>query len=212
MNEVLDIQHALRVHGYVRLAEPFDEGTFKAFVERLGRIVNVERIALRPGAHAYVAKPGPVPLHTDHPEALFVAWLCIRQDDVDGASRLYDSQPFVQELSEGDREELRKTDLECPPLSGGPPSLRFPVLTQSPSRETDEIFCSPWLRAAGADPERQAVVDGFRERLKHDIQARSIEVRLGAGDVLVVDNRRVLHGRGKIENGSKRELLRVWLR
>lgn len=212
MSNAAEILHSLRVLGYVRLAGPFEESSFRALVERLGRIVNEERIALRPGAHAYVAKPGPVPLHTDHPEARFVSWLCVRQDEVAGASRLYDSQPFLERMAEADREQLRRTELECPPLSGGPPSLRFPILTQVPNREVDEVFCSPWLRVAGGDPERQALVDRFRESLQRDIQERSFELRLNAGEVLIVDNRRVLHGRGRIGDASKRELLRVWAR
>lgn len=211
MTEIPDLLHSIRVHGYVRLSGPFDEEAYRSLVGRLGRIVNEERIALRPGAHAYVAKPGPVPMHTDHPEAKFVSWLCVRQDDVAGASRLYDSRPFLQSLSEDEVEQLRCTDLECPPLTGGPPTLRFPVLSASTHGDVDEIFCSPWLRAAGGNQERQAVLDRFRSRLSGDIQARAFEERLEEGDVLIVDNRRVLHGRGAINDRSRRELLRFWL-
>jgi alpha-ketoglutarate-dependent taurine dioxygenase len=211
MIDIPDFLHSIRVHGYVRRAGSFDEGAYRSFVGRLGRIVNEERIALRPGAHAYVAKPGPVPMHTDHPEARFVAWLCLRQDEVAGGSRLYDSRPFLQSLSGEEVEQLRHTELECPPLAGGPPTLRFPVLTASPHSEVDEIFCSPWLRAAGGNQERQAILDGFRSRLSHDIQARAFEERLVEGEMLIIDNRRVLHGRGAIDDRSRRELLRFWL-
>jgi alpha-ketoglutarate-dependent taurine dioxygenase len=150
-------------------------------------------------------------MHTDHPEAKFVSWLCVRQDDVAGASRLYDSRPFLQSHSEDEVEQLRCTDLECPPLTGGPPTLRFPVLSASTHGDVDEILCSPWLRAAGGNQERQAVLDRFRSKLSGDIQARAFEERLEEGHVLIVDNRRVLHGRGAINDRSQRELLRFWL-
>ena len=66
---------------------------FRDFDELVGQ----ESIALRPGAHAYVAKPGRVPLHTDHPEVTFIGWLAEAQDATDGSTE--DLTPLPRALS-----------------------------------------------------------------------------------------------------------------
>jgi hypothetical protein len=56
----------VRYHG-VALVPGLSPEAYEELARSLGEIVGRERIALRPGAHAYVAKPGRVPFHTDHP-------------------------------------------------------------------------------------------------------------------------------------------------
>jgi len=59
------------------------------------------------------------------------------------------------------------------------------------------------------------VLDPFPE-LKASLQQRAashlIKIRLRRGDLLIIDNGRILHGRGELRSDSKRELLRAWIR
>ena len=50
------------------------------------------------------------------------------QDANDGASLLLDAAPLLAELSDAQTEALCRVFLGCPPLSGGPAVLSFPVL------------------------------------------------------------------------------------
>ncbi|MEY2785111.1 MAG: hypothetical protein RL277_1321 [Planctomycetota bacterium] len=199
----------LREVGFVHLPALGDRASAGAILRSLGMPVQTEEIRLRPNAHAYVAKPGPVPMHTDHPEATLVAWHCEQQDAVDGATRLFDARACLEALSESEREKLRRIELCCPPLAGGPPTLRHPLLRRQGT--VDLLFCSPWLHAASGCDEEQCQLDAFRERLRGYIAAQTIELRLLPGDLLVIDNQRVLHGRGAIEAASPRLLHRWWL-
>ncbi len=195
-------------NGYVHLTERFDRLRMFELAGELGSIVEEERIELRPGAHAYVAKPGPVPLHTDHPEVTYVVWLCERQDPSAGASKLLDARPVIASLTDEERHQLRSVRLACPPLAGGPPSLSFPVLVAG--EQHDALFCSPWLQSV--DPSQQLALDAFRERLSAHAKLNAFDVRMQPGDVLIVDNRRMLHGRDAIPERSPRRLYRVWVR
>jgi len=210
---ISSLMHGLEVElhtrGFAHVPGPIDVDAYRRLAVALGRIVGEESIALRPGAHAYVAKPGPVPLHTDHPEVDLVAWRCEEQDDVDGASLLFDARALVEGLSEGQRELLRQVELVCPPLSGGPPTLRFPVLR--PDRTGDAIFCSPWLKSANAIPEHEDGLEYFRGRLSAEAKRSSVNVLLALGDALFVDNHRVLHGRRAIADASRRRRHRLWI-
>ena len=194
--------------GFVHLRGPFGRDDYLELVRTLGPVLATEHIALRPGAHAYVAKPGPVPPHTDHPEVGAIAWWCEVQDESDGTSLLLDTRPVVEALPESCRTALRSVRLECPPLAGGPPTLSFPVLRETARGEA--IFCSPWLRAVGGDVSGQRQLDLLRERLMQ-AHAHRRACRLRPGEVLIVDNQRVLHGRDAINEQSRRRLMRTWI-
>jgi len=189
---------------------PRDE--FESIVRQLGTTIAEERIQLRPGAHAYVAKPGRVPLHTDHPDVDFIAWHCIEQDADDGASLLLDARPVLESMQQASPAHYAKlfdTQLACPPLAGGPPTLARAVL-RSVQGQT-YLFCSPWLSAVDASEGRGEALAALRERLSTAAKTQLVSHRMPRGGVLIVDNRRVLHGRGPIAEHSKRHLRRVWI-
>lgn len=175
----------------------------------LGPVIQRERVVLREGGHAYLSKPGRVPLHTDHPQAQLIAWFCEEQDPDDGANHLLDSRPVVRGLSESNRRTLRMTQLECPPVGRGPVEAHG-VLTADGVH--DSLFCSPWLRAVGNDPSHQTALDELKSSLQQRAASHLIKVRLRRGELLIIDNGRMLHGRGELRTDSKRELLRAWIR
>jgi hypothetical protein len=203
------IEAGLDEVGYAHVVGPLDPMTYHRLAERLGEIVGRERVALRPGAHAYLAKPGPVPLHTDQPQVEIIGWLCQEQDAEDGASQLLDSRPVVAALRESEQRMLREVELWTPPLSGGPPTETWPVLRQGPNG--NEIFCSPWLRSVSDRQDHIKALAVLRERLSAAAGGCPL-IRLAAGEAVFIDNRRVLHGRGRICDDSRRCLLRVWIR
>jgi hypothetical protein len=198
--------------GFACVRGSFDPLGRRRYIElaaQLGDLVGEETIAVRPGAHAYVAKPGRVPLHTDHPQVNIIGWLCEEQDDTDGASLVLDTRPLVTSLPDEERELLRQVELICPPLVGGPPTERWPVLQKT--RSDDAVFCSPWLRSAKPLKEHEDALERFRLCLSDEAKRALVEIRLMRGDALFVDNRRVLHGRGAIAETSRRRLYRVWI-
>lgn len=198
--------------GMLFIEHGVDRSSFDALVERLGAAISEERIELRPGAHAYVAKPGRVPLHTDHPDVDFIAWRCVEQDRDDGASLLLDTRPVLDAMkreSPTNYATLFDTALVCPPLSGGPPTLERPVLRTDTAGT--HVFCSPWLRAVDDRDGRGAALAELRERLSTAAKTQCVSLRMQRGGVVIVDNRRVLHGRAPIAEDSKRRLDRVWI-
>jgi hypothetical protein len=204
-----DLRTTLAGEGLAHIEGPLTRQGYLQIASELGTTVGKELIALRPGAHAYVAKPGRVPLHTDHAEVDIVAWWCEVQDPTDGATMLLDVARIAEGLAPELKEALREVELWCPPLSGGPPTLRFPVIQQR--RDRDAVFCSPWLRCASELDEHQRALDHFRDEIRAAARTSVRCVRLRPGEALFVDNGRWLHGRGPIEENSPRRLFRLWL-
>lgn len=203
-----DLVRTLREQGFAHVAEKSDLAGYYRLAQSIGVSIAEERVALREGAHAYLAKPGPVPLHTDHPQVDVIGWYCAEQDEVDGASLLLDAAPLIQALPEDRRRVLASIELRCPPVAGGPPTEQWPVL-KSTSRGI-ALFCSPWLKSVR--PEDQDILDEFRRALSHEAKRSIISIRLAPGESLLIDNQRLLHGRAALQLNSRRQLIRLWLR
>jgi hypothetical protein len=207
-----NLRASLEQRGFFFVEEGVSREQLQLLIDRLGAVISSERIALREGAHAYVAKPGRVPLHTDHPEVDLIAWHCIEQDLDDGASWLLDGLPVLEAMQREAKphfERLFDTRLECPPLQGGPPTRSYPVLREAQGRW--RLFCSPWLRAVDASDGRGDALGALRVRLSDAAKHQLVRLRMKPGGVIIVDNGRVLHGRGAIAAQSRRWLERVWI-
>lgn len=189
------------------------------FAERLlggAKIERVEQQPIRavPGARSFAAGQGPAPLHSDSqlhfgvPPHLQIM-VCVRPADSGGESLLLDVWPLLHALERDEPERLQRLltvprripfvfgDVVGPTLSWRGGSL---VFTHSPMAP----------RAAGSsaapDPESAAA-----QALIESAPPQVVSVR--AGEILVLNNHRVLHGRRGFAD-TRREFTRllVWLR
>jgi hypothetical protein len=192
------ISRSVALEGYCWI-RPFAEPSDLSCAE-FGSVCDETIVAVHPNARTYVSGHGAIPFHSDHPDVDFIEWHCERQDPADGATLLLDAQAIVLALPAAIRELLRRTLLPFAPLDGRALGALAPVLDER------GVFYAPWLEPIGP-----ASLDGllaFREALLR--QTAPIEIRLRAGEALVVDNRRMLHGRRAIAPDSPRRLERRW--
>jgi len=196
MKELLEV---LERDGFVVLRGLGGYDRFEALSQELGEIVWKTDVRLKPTVKTHLCQPEAVPFHTDHPDVDFVAWWCERQEVEDGASLLVDSRDVLSSLSKSERAELRATALPCPAIgsrsTATASSSRFILSGEA------RVYYAPWVAVAGAD--------GFGRELAN---ARVTRVRLGRDDALIVDNHRILHGRGAVSQSSPRMLHRLWVR
>jgi len=169
---------------------------FVALASALGETLLETRVALDARKSTYLAKPEPIPLHTDHPSVATIGWYCDQQDGEDGACLFVDARTVVDaELERAlDRETLRVPGVRA---VGGP-------TTEVSVSRAGKLFFAPWLVT-----HESKALDQLARRLR---EAEPSRVRLEAGDAVFIDNRRVLHGRGAIAPSSDRVLTRRWLR
>lgn len=196
-----DIEAALVREGLATCAVGKDAA--REVLGRLGDIVDETKVRQRSGATTYLAGRSTVPLHTDHPEADFVAWRCEAQDVRDGASVLADGHVILRAMG-GRAAALCDVELHVP--------AQLPRQTRERGAVWDgrRLYWAPWYRVVRAsDAGRRALVL-FTSLLAMGFGHRRI--RLAAGELLVVDNGRWLHGRDKLSDGSSRCLQRYWLR
>lgn len=183
---------------------------FRVLCRELGPILREDAIRVRPDAKTYVARSEAIPFHTDHPDAHWIAWYCVSQDVGAGANLLLDGWALVRALSRETQAGLVATHLQCDSRDGGPPVNLLPIWIPPSVCAQPRLFYAPWLSATEGEWKRRAALVALQNAIS--VQSISpISVLLSPGDVLLIDNHRMLHGRGSIRKDSKRELLRIWI-
>jgi hypothetical protein len=190
--------------GYSVVHDAGPTATFAAKLLLLGDLCDEFIVRVAPAARKYVCDWPEVPFHTDDPTVDLIAWYCEAQDDWDGASVLVDSQPVLARLHEQARTDLRQTLLPFRALA--PHSTAFwPVLSES-----GQIFLMPWLEPTS--PRHRQEGSAFVAFVGSVLAQRPVRIRLRPGQALIIDNRRMLHGRSAIHPQSRRRLRRYWVR
>jgi alpha-ketoglutarate-dependent taurine dioxygenase len=168
----------------------------------LGPVIQKTLIAPRPNARAALATDLEMQLHTDHPRARWIGWHCVSQSSEGGVSLLKDARLALWTLPASTRAALAEVTMGCHQVF--PRDLeRWPVVRNDLGVK-DWIFFTPWFRREGADEHLDAFVAALD-------QVETETVVLEPGQVLLIDNSRMLHGRTAIGGDKDRLLIRHWI-
>lgn len=174
----------------------------RATLDELGELVRRDRISHRPDPRAALVEAEDMRIHSSHPRIRWVAWHCVREAQDRSAILLRDAGTAFLSLPQGAQEALRHTTMGFSSQFDGDPE-RCPV-----SREAfgvnDWLFFAPWFWREGADENLDAFVTKLR-------QCPPDRVHLVAGQVLLVDNARTLHGFEPTHDPRDSLLLRHWI-
>ncbi|MEC7518835.1 MAG: TauD/TfdA family dioxygenase [Myxococcota bacterium] len=201
------VVRGVRASGVAWLRGYHSDAQLLAIARDLGRIVGDTSVRVRPGSRTYLASPGPIPVHTDHSRADLIGWRCEAQDDHVGASRLVDGHEVLGRLSAETIAQLERTRLPAMVRLGDPATLT-PVVSRRGGCLA--LFHAPWLAPVDATPEGRRALRSLRAALG-EAERRALEIRLAPGELLFVDNRRILHGRAALSDCSPRRLRRLWI-
>lgn len=168
----------------------------------LGPVIQTTEIAPRANAKAALATDQEMQLHTDHPRARWISWECIRQSSEGGYSLLKDTKPALDSLTDSERDELRalaiRTHVVFPDDTGAYPILR------ADGDGADWIYFTPWMTDGQSSP-------AFRKFTQALEATPTLTLRLYAGESLLIDNGRMLHGRSALGGDKDRLLIRRWI-
>lgn len=173
-------------------------------LDRLGRIIH--RLDVRPRCHSrgLVTSLRELPPHTDHHRAKWIAWHCITPAKCGGTSIVVDARVAYANLTRKHQHALARIQLFEHDVFDDAAN-HHPLVTTV--NNTPAFYYSYWLFDAPLAPTEQSALDAFRRA----IDAAPHHGRLLApGDLLIVDNHRVLHGRSEFRD-KHRHLRRLWL-
>lgn len=155
------------------------------------------------GVGTYLARPAPIPPHSDHPAVRYIVWFCRENQVLGGENVLLDGHKAIEQLSASQRRTLAKVYLQCPTLAGRALVGQHAVWNE----RARALFFAPWLPRS---QEHEQTLSEFERCLAAPTTLRHA-VRLESGDALVLDNRRMLHARDGLDPDSPRWLTRYWV-
>lgn len=177
----------------------------KQVADALGHVIHREHVRARDGARSLVCSRRALSPHTDHHAARHILWQCRRPARVGGVSVLVDGLAVVDALPAGTRHKLTSLQLAEHNLFDGDLD-RHPMLWVDRKGQR-RLYYSFWL-ARSADESDKRLIRIFERAVS---MAPKVRFRLRAGDLLVVDNGRMLHGRDSIGSTCQRHLIREWI-
>jgi hypothetical protein len=217
-----EVQARLPREGYVHVERALPEDTFTAAAGRLGTItmrtdIRVDAAAddalrlARDPLHAdrpSVYRAERLSYHTDTPMADVLAWYCVAQDAADGSSALVDTGDLAHHF---DAEELAAMErVRVRYRAGG--EAGHEIFDDYPLLAAKQIYYVPWLVSPDLDEHERKLVARFDDYLAKKDATVPIRIRLTPGEMLFIDNHRVLHGRSELPPDSRRHLVRLYIR
>lgn len=204
MTRHADHRQTLRDSGYVLLRGAGVPGLVD-LIETLGRVLFVEEVVVDASSPSLVKSSAGLSLHTDHHRADLIVWHCIAQSDEGGETLIADGIAALDALSPAQRSALATIELQEHSVFRGDAD-RCPVLFSK--RGADRIYYSYWLADQPLSPAQRDALDAF----EHAVQrGPCMRIRLEPGDVLAIDNGRMVHGRASINGSRERHLRRYWI-
>lgn len=197
----LQLRRRLTVQGWAVFDSESDRET-KLTLAEFGETAQRARLGHDPDPRTLHVEDESMRLHSAHPRIRWVAWHCVSPEPT-GCSILLRSafEPF-KDLPAGTQEALRHTTMGFGQTFDGDPE-RCPVARDAFGQK-DWIFFAPWFWREGADEH----LDAFAAKLR----AIPVEkVRLQEGQVLLIDNARMLHGFEPSPRSRQSLLIRRWL-
>lgn len=179
-------------------------GDVAAILGALGRIIHEFDVRPRRGTRALVTSKRNLPPHTDHHRAHWIAWRCVRPAAAGGESVVVDAREAFLALPSATRRVLHEVMLmEHDVFDDG--VVQQPLV--STHGGVPRIYFSYWLCRDDLPTSHEVAIRAFRDAVEAAPHRRATLMR---GDLLVLDNTRMLHGRTAFEDDD-RWLHRFWL-
>jgi hypothetical protein len=199
------VQHELAEAGFSYLPES-DQETATDAIAALGKVIQITDVSVNPESTRMVTSAQALDVHTDHYKADLIAWYCVQQCDEGGETILVDAEAAYASLPIMHQRALERVRLTEHKVFADDQESHALVEIQNGRRK---FYYSFWLLTEPDTDEEREALNAFRTALDQVPRQR---IKLQPGDVLVIDNGRMLHGRTAIEGNKQRLLKRYWVR
>lgn len=201
----MNIQQELKQDGFVLLDLPQYQAREKV-LEELGPLLHKTTVTNRTGSKSLVCSTKELPLHTDHHRARYIGLYCESQSRTGGDSLLLDGLQVLSTLPEDTQSKLRQVKLMEHKVFQDDQE-EHPCLRQHADGHW-QLYYSYWLVKEACASDELIAINRLRKKVE---EAQAITFRLKAGQLLLFDNHRMLHGRKAFHQEDQRTLIRYWI-
>lgn len=190
--------------GYLHLPYPQSKDAASILAE-FGKTIYTAEIRENPDSTRLLASHQKIELHTDHFAAKYIAWFCRSQSARGGESILLYTYPILQSFSKEVLMLLGQVKVNAHHVfyndTPNLPLIKF--IDKKPA-----VYFSPWMVNPPGCIKHQKALQKFTDSIQSQPRRK---ILLHEGDLLIIDNHRMLHGREAFPQGSDRWLARYWL-
>lgn len=197
----MSIKEIIQQQGWLHL-RGLTEVKAREIALELGHVLLETQVKPSPESRSLVTSNRPLGPHTDHHAAQYILWYCEAQSLTGGETLLIDAWKVIETMPKAFVDQLYKTQLKEHAVFDG--DLDFHNMLEDRVEGKWNVYYSFWL----ANKEENVAFQAFTRALT---TAPQVEFRLAPGDVLIVDNRRMLHCRKAIPVADTRHLIRLWI-
>jgi hypothetical protein len=203
-----DVIDTVSRQGYYRSPSRVSFEDFRRIAEAFGEIFYEADVRMGGERPRNYQLPAAIDFHTDHVSAEVAAWYCLERESDGGAMQFIDLKPIAEHLSEEQLAALGR--VRVPDNAVWSEGGDIPLCTKENGRWSFHYV--PWLELRAPDGAARNALDRLEAGIAQAKSASIIECDLLAGEMVFVDNHRVMHGRAAIPTGSQRNLKRFWVR
>ena len=198
---------ALEARGYVHLTGQFSLSDYENIANKLGTVFLTTDIKVIEGSRPNdVASSVAFRFHTDSRCARFISWYCVTPGNKTEPTILLDLGDLTDRLPESVCHPLSKIQ-----VAGTEPDRAGPIMWMSETGTRLNFI--PWRVAAPANSNEEEALVKLQELIvaKATHFHEAIAILLSVGEILFIDNHRVLHGRPELDKQTARHLKRFWI-
>ena len=200
--EETDVLKTINTNGYL-LIKNVEFNSAHKIISSIGNVIHKTDVVVLDNSKSLVTSSKGLGLHTDHAKAKYIAWYCIEPALIGGETRLLDMNTLLENLSNNEKDELKHINLKEHKVFDDDAGYT-PIITSN--NDVDYVYFSFWF-VDGKQKENKTLIK-FCNLIKNADYER---IKLEKGDLLLIDNRRVLHGRTAISGKNCRNLKRFWI-
>lgn len=199
------ISESIHDTGYYFSECAVDFQTFATTCQKLGQIYHRTDIKIDPASRTYFRSPRALALHNDDFDADYVAWYCTDPGTENVATVLLDEMVFWPDVPR----ELYPYLHDCYIKRNDEPDR--PILRE-PHPSSPNLYFIPWNVVSPRTSHHQEAVNTLVRLIDKHTQSNLESIDHKKDHFLIIDNRRMLHGRPQTPRTTTRHLVRFWIR
>jgi alpha-ketoglutarate-dependent taurine dioxygenase len=181
---------------------------FDDIARALGKVFYVTDIRLEEGATQFAFRPESFPLHMDSPDARYVGWFVVDSDNSACPLVVADSRPAMRALPQSELRVLREVTTTYQDVKNDALSPVPLVSIDGEGTPVASYFPTNVRAIAPRSAAEARSILAFERML---LTLPKTRIDLHDNDIVVLDNHRMLHGRGPMPPNSRRHMLRYWI-
>lgn len=201
--DINKISTELSTKGFIYINRQCSLDFFYKISSQLGNIRSESDVKIVEKSNLKYLSINSLQFHNDIPYPGYIAWYRVDAPIFEEPTYLIDCEDIVQQFTVSDLEVLAKIKIK---VRNEPDQSLISYYDGKL-----KIYMIPWAISSSSSDAEFHLLSLFYKYIQSKIDNSRIPILLNQGEILIIDDTRVLHGRGVLNPNSERWLKRLWI-